>query len=243
MHPILIFRHAPHESPGYFATFLEQRGVPYRLIAIDQGEAIPKSLDKTSGLVFMGGAMSVNDPLPWISEELALIQQAIEVNMPVLGHCLGGQLIAKALGGRVGPNAVKEIGWHEVTKLSNVAVTTWLAPLPTKFMVFHWHGETFSLPSGAEPLLSSHFCANQAFVVGNSLALQCHIEMTAEMIKEWTIADANALQIPSASVQTSDEMMADIQSRVAALQGVAKVLYEHWLRAVVADHFDNAYSN
>jgi GMP synthase-like glutamine amidotransferase len=97
MKPVAIFRHIPIEGPGYFATFLDNNHIPWRLIKIDAGEKPPASIDEFSGLVFMGGTMSVNDDLPWIGQELSLIRQAVAADVPVLGHCLGGQLMAKAL--------------------------------------------------------------------------------------------------------------------------------------------------
>src|SRR5687768_3370599 len=114
MKPVAIFRHFPTEGPGYFATYLDRRAIPYRLIKIDQGEPVPSRPAAFSGLVFMGGPMSVNDDLPWINGVLKLILSGVEEDIPVLGHCLGGQLIAKALGGVVSRNPVKEIGWGEV---------------------------------------------------------------------------------------------------------------------------------
>ena len=101
MEPILIFRHVACEGPGYLAEFLDRQQFPYSMICIDRNDPIPESLPDTSGLVFMGGGMSVNDDLPWIDQEMRLIRQAVDKNMPVLGHCLGGQLICKALGGQI----------------------------------------------------------------------------------------------------------------------------------------------
>ena len=121
MKPIAIFRHVAAEGPGYLAEFLDMQQIPWRLIAIDAGDAVPHSVEAYSGLVFMGGPMSVNDALPWIAPALALIRDAVAGDIPVLGHCLGGQLISKALGGTVSRNPVKEIGWGEVTVVGNEA--------------------------------------------------------------------------------------------------------------------------
>ena len=121
MKPIAIFRHAAPEGPGYLAEFLDERQIPWQLIAIDAGDAVPSDINAFSGLVFMGGPMSANDELPWIAHELALIRDAVARDIPVLGHCLGGQLISKALGGTVSRNPVKEIGWGEVTVVGNEA--------------------------------------------------------------------------------------------------------------------------
>lgn len=122
MKPVAIFRHFPVEGPGYLATFLDSHSIPWQLIKIDAGEMSPASTDHFSGLVFMGGPMSVNDDLPWIAPALALIQQAVTNNIPVLGHCLGGQLMSKALGGIVRRSAVKEIGWGEVSVADNLSL-------------------------------------------------------------------------------------------------------------------------
>ena len=125
MKPVAIFRHARSEGPGYFATFLDENNIPWRLLAIDEGELYRKMHMAFSGLVFMGGPMSVNDDLPWISPVLALIRQAVAAGIPVLGHCLGGQLMAKALGGTVGSNPIKEIGWGEVVVAENNEARAW----------------------------------------------------------------------------------------------------------------------
>jgi GMP synthase-like glutamine amidotransferase len=99
MKPVAVFRHSRGEGPGYFATFLERRSVPWQLIQIDAGDPALTSAGEFSGLCFMGGPMSVNDTLPWLPGEIALIGDAVANGIPVIGHCLGGQLMAKALGG------------------------------------------------------------------------------------------------------------------------------------------------
>ncbi len=230
MKPIYIFRHISYEGPGYLTEVLDRKATPYKIIAVDQGDKLPDSPEGASGLVFMGGSMSVNDPLPWIEEELQLIRRAAERRMPVLGHCLGGQLISKALGGSVGSNPVKEIGWYPVERIENEAARRWLGTLPAQFEVYHWHGETFALPEGATPILQSRYCRNQAFVMDNILALQCHVEMTAPMVKEWAQANTRELRRPSESVQSAEQMTENLDSRVQHLQAVADVLYDAWLR-------------
>lgn len=122
MLPVAIFRHAPTEGPGYFAIFLEANGIPWRLIPLDKGAVVPSSPEEFSGLCFMGGPMSVNDALPWIAPVCALIRESVTRGVPVIGHCLGGQLMSKALGGQVNRNPVKEIGWGEASSASADAV-------------------------------------------------------------------------------------------------------------------------
>ncbi len=233
MQPILIFRHAPHEGPGYLADYLDRRGLPHRLICVDQGDPVPTSLDGIPGLVFMGGPMSVNDPLSWIPEALNLIRQAVATDLPVLGHCLGGQLISKALGGVISKNPVKEIGWLPVQAVDNPAARDWLNGLPHEFEVYHWHGETFSIPPGATRILGSRDCANQAFVLGKTLGFQCHIEMTADMVREWARVGSDEITPVCATVQNGATMTADLDTRVPQLQKIADKFYDRWIQGLV----------
>jgi GMP synthase-like glutamine amidotransferase len=233
MEPLWIFRHVDCEGPGYLADVLETHRIPWRLIAVDQNETIPASIEGCAGLVFMGGPMSVNDPLPWIEPELGLIRAAAQAGKPVLGHCLGGQLISKALGGQVGPNRVREIGWHPVDRADTTAATDWLGALPARFEAFHWHGETFSLPPGAQPLLFNENCAHQAFAMDSILALQCHVEMTEELVREWVARYADELSTPTPSLQSPEQITADLPNRISALKQHADILYRRWLRPLL----------
>ena len=235
MKPIAIFRHTPTEGPGYLAEFLDEQKILWRLIAIDTGETVPHSAEAYSGLVFMGGPMSVNDDLPWIAPVLALIREAVARDIPLLGHCLGGQLISKALGGTVSRNPVKEIGWGEVTVANNGTARNWFGGVQN-FNAFHWHGETFSLPQGAVHLLSSAYCANQAYAIGKHLALQCHVEMTAAMIASWCEVGAGEIVAASASpaVQSASEMRQQTTDNLPKLQEVARRLYARWIMGLRA---------
>ena len=235
MKPIAVFRHLPIEGPGHFATFLEHHSVPLQLVAVDQGEPIPSDPTAYAGLCFMGGPMSVNDPLPWIPESLVLIREAVDAGVPVLGHCLGGQLMARALGGEVTLNPVKEIGWGEVSVVPGPAADHWLGGVQ-RITAFHWHGETFSIPPGASRLLESPHCANQAFVLGPHLALQCHVEMTAEMIAEWAHHGAKeiARRRPQDAIQTGEEMLRAAPALLPSMQAVTDRLYGRWLEGLAA---------
>lgn len=229
MRPIAIFRHLDIEGPGYLTEFLDAHQLPWTLIAIDAGMSPPASPEAYSGLVFMGGPMSVNDDLPWLPASLVLIRQAVAEDIPVLGHCLGGQLMAKALGGQVTRNPIKEIGWHDVRTAEHPVAEHWFGDI-TAFSAFHWHGETFSLPEGATRLLSSEHCANQAFALGKHLALQCHIEMTLPMIQAW--ADAGRAEIAgsdSPAVQSAATMVAQSSFRLPVMTRVAERLYNRWI--------------
>lgn len=229
MKPLYIFRHIDCEGPGYLAEVLGRKGISWHLVAIDEGAAVPHSIDGCSGLVFMGGPMSVNDDLPWIGQELALIRAAQTAGLPVLGHCLGGQLISKALGGTITANPVREIGWHPVRKSDTGTAEKWLAGLPREMTLFHWHGETFSIPVGAEVILENDTCAHQAFAIGNTLALQCHVEMQAPMVAEWAALYKDEIGQPSATIESAGDMTRGLDERIRAAQAVADTLYARWL--------------
>jgi GMP synthase-like glutamine amidotransferase len=230
MKPVAIFRHAATEGPGYLAEFLDAHHIPWRLIAVDRGEAVPHEIADFSGLVFMGGPMSVNDDLPWIKDELDLIRDAVAKDIPVLGHCLGGQLISKALGAVVSKNAVKEIGWGRVQVDDNEVARSWFGDIRT-FDAFHWHGETFVLPDSAVHLLSNEHCVNQGYALGKHLALQCHVEMTKEMIASWCEVgtDEIASALGSPAVQKPDEIVRLTADKLPQLGDAASVLYDHWI--------------
>ena len=229
MNPVAIFRTSRTEGPGYFASYLGRREIPWRLIALDEGEAPPRDVRAHSGLVFMGGPMSVNDDLPWISPALELVREAVRKDVPVLGHCLGGQLMAKAFGGTVRPNAVKEIGWGEVRVCDNAVARDWLGDTAS-FLSFHWHGETFSVPPGATRVLENEHCANQAFAVGTHIGMQCHVEMTEELIRSWIEAGREEMRAAEKSpgVQRPQDIERDLERRVEALHAVANRIYDKW---------------
>ena len=235
MKPVAIFRHSPTEGPGHFATYLDWRNIPWRLIAVDQGDAIPADPQPFGGLVFMGGPMSVNDDLPWIPPVLRLIRQGIALGVPVLGHCLGGQLMSRALGGTVGRNPVKEIGWGEVLIADNPVARQWFGPGIERFESFHWHGETFTIPQGAVRIMGNHYCENQGFAIGNSLGMQCHVEMTEELVKSWCETGVQEIaQSGGPAVQSPHRMQHRMQEKLVVLRSVASRLYDQWVKGLNA---------
>jgi GMP synthase-like glutamine amidotransferase len=231
MKPVLIFRHVGCEGPGYLADYLDARGIPYRLFPIDRGTEVPRWPVEAGALVFMGGPMSVNDPLPWIARELDLIRAAHASGMPVLGHCLGAQLISKALGGTVKANPVKEIGWYDVECNDAPAYAALMERLPRRFEGFHWHGETFTLPAGSTLLMRSRHCTHQAFITGNAIGLQFHVEVTAPMVREWVDASRAELERDGGrtAVQTPAQILEAVEERTARMRKVADVIYDYWL--------------
>jgi len=232
MKPVAIFRHASTEGPGYFATVLDSRQIPWRLIRVDAGAAVPADPREFSGLVFMGGPMSVNDDLPWIAPVLGLIHASVAADIPVLGHCLGSQLMSKALGGVVTRNRIKEIGWGKVTVCEGPAARDWFGATRA-FTAFHWHGETFSLPSGAERVLTNDNCENQAFALGRHFGMQCHVEMTSEMIDVWCETGAAEIAASdSPAVQSAAAIQGAIDTHLSALNRVADGIYARWIEGL-----------
>lgn len=232
MKPVAIFRHARTEGAGFLSDYLTESGVPWKLYKVDEADSVPDSASAFSGLVFMGGPMSVNDDLPWIPLVLDLIRNAASLGVPVLGHCLGGQLMARALGAKVGRNPSREIGWGRVEASGDSG--KWFGGLDA-FEAFHWHGETFDIPEGAVPLLSSKWCRNQAFSIGPHLALQCHVEMTSGMVRAW--CETGAAEIAEhlgVSVQSSDEMQRDLDAKISQLNRVARRIYGAWIEGLSA---------
>ena len=233
MKPVVICRYAQHEGPGYFATYLTRRRIPWALVKLDEGEALPPWTE-IAGLGMMGGAMSVNDDLEWIAPMLDLIAASVSHEIPVIGHCLGGQLLAKALGGAVTENPVKEIGWGRVSVASGSEAQAWGGAQP--FLSYHWHGETFAIPEGARRIWSSAYCENQAFVWNAiHLGMQCHVEITGELIESWCATGADEIRCSlerSPAVQTPEQMREDLPQKLDALHAVADRVYDRWTQAL-----------
>lgn len=230
MKPVAIFRHARSEGPAYFATCLERHAVPWTLIAIDEGAAVPPHAAAFSGLALMGGPMSVNDDLPWIAPLLELIRDAVRKDVPVLGHCLGGQLMARAFGGEVTRARIPEIGWGEVRVADNAVAGAWFGAVPA-FEAFHWHGETFSIPPGATRVLGNAHCENQAFALGRHFGMQCHVEMTEALVRDWCRGGQEEIARCAASpgVQPPEEILRDLAPRLGRLHEVADRIYDRWI--------------
>jgi GMP synthase (glutamine-hydrolysing) len=180
--PVLVLRHEPFEHLGHFAVALEEHHVDYDYHEL--GETLP---EKTcNGLIIMGGPMSANDNLPGLHDELRLIRKALDEDVPMLGICLGSQLIARALGARVYRNDRLEIGWEPVWFTDASRDDPLLGRMASPETFFHWHGETFDLPGGAEWLAYSEKCRHQAYRYGHKVyGIQFHPEITAEMIADW----------------------------------------------------------
>jgi GMP synthase-like glutamine amidotransferase len=189
---ILAFRHVPFEDIGRIRPVLEAHSVEIDSADLYRNPAERPDPAAYDALIFMGGPMSVNDDLPFLREELGIIAGAAARGQPVLGICLGAQLIARAMGARVFRNAAPEVGWYPVHFTEAAGQDPLLAGLESPQEVFHWHGETFDLPVDATLLAWSAACRNQAFRIGHfTYGFQFHPEVTPEMIADWCTQDAN----------------------------------------------------
>jgi len=194
------FQHVPFEGPGSIEEWLDAAGYETTATRFYQGESPPEGQEMDL-LVVLGGPMSVNDEsaYPWLRAEKEFLRQALAAGTPILGICLGSQLLAGALGARVFPNPCREIGWFPVRGIGHGDARAF--SFPAAVDVFHWHGETFDLPAGAVPLARSEGCANQAFQIGRSvIGLQFHLETTPESARQLVFHCRNEL-IPARYVQ------------------------------------------
>jgi GMP synthase (glutamine-hydrolysing) len=188
---VAILRHVPFEGPGLLGDALGAAGWVIRHYDLSAGDLVPSTAD-ADAFVILGGPMSANDPLPYRPGELQLIRDAHAAGKPLLGICLGAQLIAMAAGARVYRNPVKEIGWFDLYWRPAAAQDCLFNGLQGSEKVFQWHGETFDLPAGAEWLAYSDACHHQAFRLGSSTyGLQFHIEVSPSIISDWLQQDAN----------------------------------------------------
>lgn len=213
----VILQHVPFEGPGSIAGWLAERDAQTRTVRLFAGDPLPAPEDFDL-LIVLGGPMSVNDEWfhDWLADEKRLIAAAIAQDRAVLGICLGAQLIASALGARVGANEHAEIGWFEI---SAVAAEGGFA-LPPRATVLHWHGETFALPDGARLLASSEACRNQAFQLGERvIGLQFHLETTPDSLAELLEACGDEV-VPERFVQDEADIVAALPRHATANQAV-----------------------
>lgn len=235
MTDILILTHVDYCPAGHLAHVLDAQQLDFCVLRADLGELQGYDLDRPKAVAIMGGPMSANDPLPWIGAEIAALRHFIQRDIPLIGHCLGGQLLAKALGASIHRMPYSEVGWQPLSQSSQAAGNPWLAHLPEEFPVYQWHGDTFDLPEGAQRLLSSPWCPNQAFAWGDKvLALQGHPEMTEELVRLWLTDWAHLLDETQSSQQPRRQMLDDLPTKVAALNQVAEGFYRHWLKLAFA---------
>ncbi len=236
MKPIRIFRHDEPVDAGYFTDFLIQNEFEFELITIDQGDAVTFDLENVSGLVFLGGDSCVHDGHPWIDDELKLIHKAYNQKFPIFGHCFGAQLITKALGYGIAALPTKEIGWYALNWVQNSITEEWFECLPENIHALHWHEYALEVPRQAIPLFGTQYCPNQAFVLDNIVATTAHVEVTSEMLKQWTVEYADQIKLHSKTIQSQQEMLRNVDKRVKQMQSLTNILYTRWINMVKIFH-------
>jgi GMP synthase (glutamine-hydrolysing) len=229
MAKIYVLQHHPVENLGTMADALEGSALAWQYIRVNDGQPVPASMKNAGGLIVMGGPMGVyqTDRYPWLRDEMRLIEDAIKSDLPVLGVCLGAQILAAALGAKVdrNPNG-KEIGWHPIRLSDSAKDDRLMRDLPAAMTPFHWHGDIFDLPPGAVSLASSDKTPCQAFRHGDkTYGFQFHFEATRESVEAMAAAFAKELvreNIPA------DTMIAQADEFLPRLTTIADTVFTRW---------------
>lgn len=232
MKPVLVLEHQTPEKLAYLGTWLKTHNIPFEVFNADIHKEFPSSINSYSALAVMGGAMSANDPLYTNRQAEILILQAMYRDIPVIGHCLGGQLMAKALGAKINKSPMPEIGWQQIKYVDDLSTVEWFGENPTE-KVIHWHYESFEIPIGAKLLASSEACPNQTFCIEKHLAMQFHIEIDEKKIDSWVrdedIDWKNARkQYPT--VQDKFQILNGSKYNLDKHQKTANSIYKNWLK-------------
>ena len=233
MAKIYVLQHHPVENLGNIAAALEGAALAWHYLHVNDGQPVPASMKGAGGLIVMGGPMGVyqTDRYPWLRDEMHLIEDAMKLNLPVLGVCLGAQILAAALGAKVDRNpAGKEIGWHPIRLSDSAKDDRLMRGLPATITPFHWHGDIFDLPAGATSLASSERTPCQAFRHGDkTYGFQFHFEVTRDGVAAMAAAFAKELvreNIPA------DRMIAQAGEFIPALEKVSDTVFSRWAAPV-----------
>ena len=232
MSKVWVIQHTECENLGTIADALEPKGVSPQYVRTFQGESVPDSMDDVQGLIVMGGPMSVYEqPLyPFLRDEMRLMEQALGEGKPVLGVCLGSQLLASVLGGAVAKGRRKEIGWHQVSLLESAAGDPLWAGVETPFMAYHWHGDVFETPEGATSLARSDLTESQAFRYGsNAYGVLFHMEVTEAMVRDMVAEFRGELLEAGISGRDIVESAGDY---LPDLQRIGRPVFEKWASLV-----------
>jgi GMP synthase (glutamine-hydrolysing) len=229
MAKIYVLQHHPAENLGNIADALEGAALAWQYIRVNDGQTVPASIKGAGGLIVMGGPMSVYqiDRYPWLRDEMRLIEDAAKSNVPVLGVCLGAQIVAAALGAKVdrNPNG-KEIGWHPIRLHDSAKDDRLMRGLPATMTPFHWHGDIFDLPRGAVSLASSDKTPCQAFRHGDKVyGFQFHIEVTRESVA--AMAEAFAKDLVRENIP-ADRTIAQASEFLPPLEKVSDTVFSRW---------------
>lgn len=227
MKPLLVFQHIECETPGVFLDLLEKQQRPVETVRLHRGDLAPDDLSPFSGLLVMGGPMSVNDEAdyPWLRAEDRLLKEALALDFPTLGICLGSQLIAKAAGGTIRRGPRKEIGWYPVQLTMAARHDRLFGGFSESIEVFEWHGEYFDTPPGAVNLARSALYECQAFSIGRHVyGLLFHLEVTSSMAYDWVRLFAQELDGVKDYIRP-DAILEQLPARIDALNRRARIVF------------------
>ncbi|HWP38560.1 MAG TPA: type 1 glutamine amidotransferase [Gemmatimonadales bacterium] len=225
---VLVIQHVAPEGPGLIGRALEHAGLGVQIVRVDRGERIPESPGNAPGLVIMGGPMAVYDAdrHPHIKAELRLIEAALDQETPILGICLGSQLLAAALGARVYRGARKEIGWYDVTLTAQAHDDPLWRGIPSPFPAFHWHGDVFELPSGAVSLASSALTEVQGFRFGAAAyGFLFHLEVDRGQVEEMGRAFSGELTSEGLALES---LLRGADANLAAAGRIGETVFARW---------------
>ncbi|CEK17068.1 GMP synthase family protein [Chthonomonas calidirosea] len=229
MTDVLVLQHIEIETIGTIAQALQVAGLSPHVVHAYAGEPVPRDLRASAGLIVMGGPMGVYDSqrYPFLDAEKRLIANAIEAHKPILGICLGSQLLAATLGAKVYKGAQKEIGWHWLTLTQAAAADPLLQATPTSFMAFHWHGDVFECPQGATPLASSALTPYQAFRYGDSAyGFLFHMEVTETMIQNMVRTFAEEIREAG---EDETQILTETTQHLPPLQQIGHQVFSRWV--------------
>ncbi len=230
----LVLQHVAVEGPGTLASYLAARGWTLETVALYEGARLPEDAQEYQAVIVMGGPMGVYDEAeyPFLRDEHLFLTRVLGQGVPLLGICLGSQLLAKALGARVYRNPQKEIGWYTVDLTPAGAADPLFAGLTSPVPVFQWHGDTFDLPAGATPLASSPLCMNQAFRYGDRVyGLLFHLELTPDVIHSWIAAFHDELASVQGTIDPA-RIVAEMPHRGVAYQQVGSRVFANLVEHV-----------
>jgi GMP synthase (glutamine-hydrolysing) len=228
----IVLQHVACETPGLAGIELERAGVSLDFVRTFAGEPVPREVGDAAGVLVMGGPMGVYEAArhPHLRDEMALLERAVAVGVPVLGVCLGSQLLAAALGARVAPGPRKEIGWFPVTLTNEAADDLLWRGVDREFVAYHWHGDRFELPRGAVPLASSALTPLQAFRYGESAyGILFHMEVTKEIVG--AMVETFAAEVAEERLDGT-AIVREAAERLDGLHRVARIVFSRFAAAV-----------
>lgn len=233
MKKLLVLQHVAHELLGTLNPLLKRAGFRIRYVNFARHPDAQPTLDGYDGLVILGGPMSVNDAgrLPYLTAEMKLIEAALVRNIPVLGICLGAQLIAKTLGAAVYPTREKEIGWYDVSPTDQACGDPLVRTFAATEKIFQWHGETFDIPRSTRHLAVSSLCANQAFRYGDTVyGFQFHLEVDEPMIQRWLRVAENRREVTTlSSVRTPECIHQETTEHIGRLRELSERVFGEFI--------------